>query len=1227
MLFDVFLVRLLLLVLSTVRLSCQVNDGHIQDTIVPGQVLVQDQGLPSSSSSPPAPIVRLDDRQASSASPPPHAADEEGWLDYIEDEKLDEAVKEEGIVFLTAREPDRGIGLFNDDNATDKFWAEFTTSIDGDLLIFTHIPGRRPVIFRDKFGDKNQIKLLIDQQDYYLKLGEFFPNLYASQKYWHPDGEDPWEGIYNELRRGNEIHLATGVGGPSTGYVVNVVDRKVYTWFQAGPFDQKVVKPMMNCNRLWWRCVKGNSPDQELLELHQDEPVGDWYSEDFELDTMMLAMTHFEIVFDNIPDCATPEEEETPEEETPEAVHSTETSVIIARIAEMEADEVVPEHLFNDQLMRAQFRHDYNTEIFNWWLGEIGGIVAPPMAEDLQAGQNWQLADDDVVDTPLISEKRFLSAMCSVCMVPHAEGQDVGLKRCGHSLCLGCVDACWAQGWLRCFVCRQSKTSSVKKYTTATPKSLYDIYVKADARPVRTSAPASSSAAAAASLDDEAPESNDESPKSNDFLPRSEVVKNLVAMYSNEPKMAAELTADQDKDSNSSEEEPRVDFSKCDFCGSRDNVQPLQNTPFAYCAKCYEERIYDVFDAKKAWEVQHTFVEMMYGGRPKYMQPRLGKTICSFKRHLRRFVEELRDVSPSRMRLTLQGNVLQDNEVIEEGFYGLRRLVLTLREENNASGNDNIAIAELVPSQKKKWSAAAWGDEPASSSGAAAAPAPQLQRGDNTAMAELEDNLSEKCDQCGSRSVICGGSEDAFINLCKKCHEESTEMARKLAENCAKMRETGSDSNQGEGSSSEEDDKDNKDNKEDADSGSDDLDMMLGRLIVREHAKRARLPPAMEAPDPTPTTMPTPTPDGEAVKCDFCGSDWKVDRHYDRSICMRCIVYDDEVRAVAKAWHDDMLLVEVRLAKEWGFLVPRGSPISLIKQFLHESDVLKDVPTTNMVLQHHSTRLDDDHLISEGFFRENTLELTLLDQDVVITHEGIPSHYYNNDSSCSAAAPQLPRDDVATLIDYIEENNADGSNNAAIAELEDKLANNCKRMREAGSDSNQGEGSSSEEDDKDNKEAADWSVTVKCDEATKVFTSTRPLTVFALRELIKKKGVFGITGDVFVFIKNKNGFSLRTDAVVDNGTTVYCTWEPTYRSLRCDAPPWVSEDEDEEAYKPRALNLKKYEDKGYHVKTLKESRVDDTVHIHITLQRPPPQDSTSSNNYSSLPISPPYPSP
>jgi len=174
-------------------------------------------------------------------------------------------------------------------------------------------------------------------------------------------------------------------------------------------------------------------------------------------------------------------------------------------------------------------------------------------------------------------------------------------------------------------------------------------------------------------------------------------------------------------------------------------------------------------------------------------------------------------------------------------------------------------------------------------------------------------------------------------------------------------------------------------------------------------------------------------------------------------------------------------------------------------------------------------------------------------------------------------------------------------------------------MRETGSDTDQGEGSSSDED-------ASWSVTVKCDDATKVFTSTRPLTVFAFRALIKDKGVFGITGDVFVFIKNQHGFSLRTDAVVDNGTTVYCTWEPTCRSLRRDAPPWVSEDEDEEAYKPRALNWKKYEDKGYHVKMLYETQVDDTVHIHITLQRPPPQDSISSDIYSSLPT-PPYPSP
>jgi hypothetical protein len=77
-------------------------------------------------------------------------------------------------------------------------------------------------------------------------------------------------------------------------------------------------------------------------------------------------------------------------------------------------------------------------------------------------------------------------------------------------------------------------------------------------------------------------------------------------------------------------------------------------------------------------------------------------------------------------------------------------------------------------------------------------------------------------------------------------------------------------------------------------------------------------------------------------------------------------------------------------------------------------------------------------------------------------------------------------------------------------------------MRETGSDTDQGEGSSSEDDPYARKcdQDASWSVTVKCDEATKVFTSTRPLTVFAIRTLLKEKGVFGIKGNGFVYIKN-----------------------------------------------------------------------------------------------------------
>ena len=57
----------------------------------------------------------------------------------------------------------------------------------------------------------------------------------------------------------------------------------------------------------------------------------------------------------------------------------------------------------------------------------------------------------------------------------------------------------------------------------------------------------------------------------------------------------------------------------------------------------------------------------------------------------------------------------------------------------------------------------------------------------------------------------------------------------------------------------------------------------------------------------------------------------------------------------------------------------------------------------------------------------------------------------------------MPRGDVVRLITYLAENNANGSNDSAIAELEDKLRENCKRMRETGgSESDQGEGSDSD---------------------------------------------------------------------------------------------------------------------------------------------------------------------
>ena len=176
---------------------------------------------PSSSQHPP-PLPEVSGCVSAASAPPPLSSSpasegssssshegEVGWLDIIEDKKLDEAVKEDAVVWLTAREPDRGIGLFNDDNSTDKFWAEFTTSIDGDLLVFEHIPGGRPVIFRDV-----------------------------------------------------------------RSYVVNVVEQKVYKWFQAGAFSHKVVTTMPNFNRLWWRYVEGNSPDHELLEVHHDTHRG-----------------------------------------------------------------------------------------------------------------------------------------------------------------------------------------------------------------------------------------------------------------------------------------------------------------------------------------------------------------------------------------------------------------------------------------------------------------------------------------------------------------------------------------------------------------------------------------------------------------------------------------------------------------------------------------------------------------------------------------------------------------------------------------------------------------------------------------------------------------------------------------------------------------------------------------------------------------------------------------
>ncbi len=76
------------------------------------------------------------------------------------------------------------------------------------------------MIYREHNGVE-QVKIVIDEPDYKLKVGELFLLMFQNSRFWHEQEHRDRCYLFGELHFGDDIHLTTYGGGPSDDFTIN----------------------------------------------------------------------------------------------------------------------------------------------------------------------------------------------------------------------------------------------------------------------------------------------------------------------------------------------------------------------------------------------------------------------------------------------------------------------------------------------------------------------------------------------------------------------------------------------------------------------------------------------------------------------------------------------------------------------------------------------------------------------------------------------------------------------------------------------------------------------------------------------------------------------------------------------------------------------------------------------------------------------------------------------